>query len=363
MTVIIFIIVLAVLIFAHELGHFLTAKATGMKVDEFAIGFPPKVFSFTKGETTYSLNAIPFGGYVKIPGEDYEEAALKPEESDRLFYNKPKWAQVLVLVSGVLFNVIFAWILISIGFMAGLPSSASQENSFEITDPKPLITAVVPGSPAQEAGLKAGDEIVSIVSDGETLRNIESIDRVQESIRNADEELMINVLRGEEEIKVDLLPEEGVVDGKRAIGVGLDMVGIARLPAHQALWEGAKTTVFMTGAVAVGLWNFIADAVTGTADLSQVAGPVGIATLVGDASRLGFVYLLSFTAIISIHLAIINLVPFPALDGGRLLFVIIEKIKGSPIKPKIANALNVVGFSLLILLMIVITVSDIWKLF
>lgn len=363
MTVIIFIIVLAVLIFAHELGHFLVAKAVGMKVDEFALGFPPKIFSFKKGETTYALNAIPFGGYVKIPGEDYEEAAKQTDDSERLFYNKPKWAQALVLVSGVVFNIILAWMLISIGFMSGLPSSASTSASYDVSDPKLLITAVLPGSPAEEAELKAGDEIVGLEAGGVEDDEIDSVEEAQAIIRSAEEELLITVRRDEDLITASIIPEEGVVEGHRAIGVGLDMVGIAQLPFFQALWEGGRTTIEFTEAVAVGLWNFIADAFTGAADFSQVAGPIGIAGLVGDASRLGFVYLLSFTAIISIHLAVINLVPFPALDGGRLLFVLIEKIKGSPINPKVANTLNVVGFSLLILLMIVVTVSDVFKLF
>lgn len=362
MTVIIFIVVLAVLIFAHELGHFLVAKVTGMRVDEFALGFPPKIFSFKWGETTYSLNLIPFGGYVKIPGEDYEESALKLEESDRLFYNKPKWAQVAVLVSGVAFNIILAWLLISVGFMTGLPTSASSDAGFDVEDPRLLITSVLPDSPAEDAELKTGDEILSLISDGQTFSEIEDIERVQDIIANSEDELVLGILRGDEFLEKGVLPEEGVVDGKTAIGVGLDMVGIAKLAPHRALVEGARTTVSMTGAITVGLWNFIADAFSGGADLSQVAGPVGIATLVGDASRLGFVYLMSFTAIISIHLAVINLVPFPALDGGRLLFVLIEKLKGSPIKPKIANALNVVGFAILILLMIVVTVSDVFKL-
>lgn len=363
MTVVIFIIVLAVLIFAHELGHFIVAKSLGMKVDEFALGFPPKIFSFKAGETTYSLNAVPFGGYVKIPGEDYEEAAEQAEDNDRLFYNKPKWAQALVLVSGVVFNIILAWILISVGFMSGLPSSASSSASYDISDPRLLITAVLPGSPAEEAELKAGDEIVSLRAGEIEVSEVGSVEEAQAIIKGAEGELLITVIRDESLVTATLVPEEGVIEGQRAIGVGLDMVGIAQLPFFQALWEGGKTTVEFTGAVAVGLWNFVADAFTGEADFSQVAGPIGIAGLVGDASRLGFVYLLSFTAIISIHLAVINLVPFPALDGGRLLFVLIEKIKGSPIKPKIANTLNVVGFSLLILLMIVVTVSDVFKLF
>jgi len=170
-------------------------------------------------------------------------------------------------------------------------------------------------------------------------------------------------VRGEEAGTVEVLPEEGIVEDGRAIGVALDVVGTLQLPTHLAVYEGAKLTTSLTKLTAVGLYGFVVDAFSGDADLKNITGPVGIVGLVGDASALGFVYLLSFTAFISINLAIINLLPIPALDGGRILFVVIEAIKGSAIKPKVGNMLNTIGFALLIILMVVVTFNDIIRLF
>lgn len=359
MTIIIFIIVLAVLIFVHELGHFLFAKWSGMRVDEFAIGFPPRLFSKQVGETRYSLNLIPFGGYVKIPGEDYTEAMEEGGEDPKLFFNKPKWQQAVVLFAGVLFNLLLAWILISIGFMSGLPSSASIETDYEVRNPEIVLVSVLPNTPAEEAGLKPGDALLSIASESANISKPFEVEEVQNFIRETEGPLEVTFDRGGEVETVSVSPEEGIISEGRAFGVNLDKVGVAKLGFFQSLWEGAKLTISLTGRVVIGLWGLLTDAFVGDADLANVAGPIGIAGLVGDASRLGFVYLLSFTAFISINLVILNLIPFPALDGGRLLFVLIEKIKGSPINPKIANTLNVIGFALLILLMVVVTVNDV----
>ncbi len=374
MSIIIFIIVLAVLILVHELGHFIFAKKTGMLVEEFSIGFPPRIFSFRKGETKYSLGLIPLGGYVKIFGEDYADP--KPavgqekkdnENFDRRFTSKSKLAQALVLVAGVSFNLLLAWLLLSIGFMSGMPVSVGQFE-FEgetINNPELVLVGVLANSPASEAGLQTGDIILSLgVSKSESVQDFENSAVATDFIAShGDQEMEVLYKRGSETFLISLTPEEGIIEDKFAIGVSLDVTGTIQFLPHRALWEGLKMTIAFTTATAVGLFGFLVSAVTGQADLSQISGPVGIVSLVGDAFQFGFVYLLGFTAIISINLAIINLLPIPALDGGRLLFVAIEAIKGSSIKPKVANALNLIGFAFLILLMLVITASDVFKLF
>lgn len=348
MTVIIFLIVLAVLIFVHELGHFISARACGIKVSEFAVGFGPRLLKWTKGETTYSLNIIPFGGYVKIFGENPDEESINGPESSRSFVNKPKWQQIMVLAAGVFFNLIFAWIIISLAFVSGVPASIDSypQYSDRMENPRIVITYVEPGSPAEKAGVKAGEEI----------SGFSSVEDVQKYINeSSDKGVKIN---GRE-----IVATQGIVEGKYAIGIAMDKVSTLQLPLHLAIFEGAKFTVHMTKAVAVGIYDLVGGMFKGTSSLSSVTGPIGIAGLVGDAASLGFTYLLLFTALISINLGVLNLVPFPALDGGRILFVLIEAVIRRPIKPVVANAINALGFSLLILLMIVVTYRDVVKLF
>lgn len=371
MSIIIFLIVLIVLILVHELGHFLVAKASGIRVDEFGLGFPPRIVGVKYGETLYSLNWIPFGGFVKIFGEDPNEDSIAGPSASRSLVNKPKWIQVLVLIAGISFNVIFAWLLISAGFMSGLPSSVGAYPNAHFTDAKVVITNVLAGSPAEKAHLKSGDAIVSMTTgvgaDAKVL-NVGSgstdVVAVQKFIADsADKPIKIEIAEGAVKSEIIATPIVGIIGGKAALGIGLDAVGTLRLPIHQALYQGAILTWDLTKSITVGLVTFLKNLVIAKADLAQVTGPIGIVGLVGDAANLGFIYLLSFTAFISINLAVINILPFPALDGGRILFVIIEAIKRSPIKPKVANAFNTVGFALLILLMLVITFHDILKIF
>ncbi|MDQ3014527.1 MAG: RIP metalloprotease RseP [bacterium] len=362
MTIIIFIIVLAALVFVHELGHFLAAKWSGIRVDEFGLGFPPKIWSTKRGETTYSLNAIPFGGFVKIFGENPDDESIGGPDKERSFFNKPKRIQALVLVAGVTFNILFAWLLLSLGFIVGMPVPEGYSGSTQVQNAELTVTAISAGSPAEKAGLEAGDKLISLQSGTEKAEQLNP-EKVQSFVGNKqDKPVIVTYQRGEETKTVEVIPLAGIVSDRAAIGVGLEQLGTLRLPIHKAFYEGAKMTWYLVKATAVGLSQFLFQAITGRANFADVTGPIGIAGMVGDATRLGIVYLLSFTAFISINLAVINLIPFPALDGGRLLFVLIEKIKGSPISPKFANVFNAVGFALLLLLMLAVTFQDIIKL-
>lgn len=364
MSIIIFIIVLAVLILVHELGHFLVAKKAGVKVPEFGLGFPPRIFGIKKGETEYTLNWIPFGGFVKIVGENADEEIAK-EDALRSLTSKPRQVQAAIIAAGVLFNFLFAWAVFSAGFMIGLPSSAETTPlSAFVTEPKLTVTSVLSGAPAEQAGLKAGDILLALTSKNDALQNISRASEAQAFIASYGKEPVgFLYKRGNSEPAfLSIVPKEGIVPEKPAIGITMDVVGIARLNPLSAVWEGGLVTTHLIGNVAVGFFEFIKSIANGTANVKEIAGPVGIAGLVGQAEALGFIHLMMFMAFISVNLGVINLIPFPALDGGRLLFLAIEAIKRSPINPRVSALANTIGFALLLLLMFVVTYNDIARL-
>ncbi|MEX0931082.1 MAG: site-2 protease family protein [Candidatus Paceibacterota bacterium] len=361
MSILIFFVVLFVLILVHELGHFIVAKKTGMRVDEFGIGFPPKLFGITRGETEYSLNALPIGGFVRIFGEDGTNETSGQSEG-RAFSHKSKWAQAAVLIAGVTMNVIFAWVLLVAVLMMGVPTAVDEATASN--ESKLIITEVLTESPADTAKIPAGAEIVSLHSDGETVESLTPSAFTAFTTEHADDEMTLTYRAGGEEIAVQLSPETGIIssnESQPAIGVALSLVDTVRYPIHTAIYEATVVTVTALGAITVGITNLLVDAFTLDADLSQVAGPVGIVGLVGDAAEFGFASLLMFTAIISLNLAVINMLPFPALDGGRLLFVAYEAITRRQINPVWAGRANMVGFALLILLMVAVTYNDILR--
>jgi regulator of sigma E protease len=366
MSIIIFIAVLVLLILVHELGHFLAAKYFNIKAEEFGIGFPPRLKTlFWWGETRFTLNAIPFGGFVKIFGEDPTEESIEGPDKERSFVNKNRAVQAVVLFSGVFFNALLAVLFIFFAFYMGIPVSEGTYDSKYIEDSKVTVMSVLEDSPAYLAGLEIRDEILSVKdAQGEEMAINGNDDLTFFLSTRGDEDITIYYERDGVENEVTVVAQEGLIeDGVPAIGVGVVAVGLANFPIHVALLESVKHSIDLVALITVELSMFIVNIFTGSADFSEIAGPVGIVGLVGDAWDVGFAYLLYFTAVISLHLAVINLLPFPALDGGRLLFVGIESVTRRAIKPQIANALNGLGFNLLILLMIVVTLNDFSRLF
>jgi regulator of sigma E protease len=363
MTFILFVLILLVLIFVHELGHFLAAKSSKIKVHEFALGFSPKIWKKKKGETEYSLGVVPFGGYVRIHGENPEDVGENDPDKDRALNHKPWYIQAWVLVAGVVFNIIFAWLLISFSFMSGYPTVVDEGNNLRVEDPQVVIVAVQEDSPADEAGIKTGDVLVSI-EDGHNLQEAESVEDIRNFIAESSSQatLHLKVKRSGEELFIPVKAKEGIIEGRPAIGISMNIVGVVKYGFFDAFIKGAETTYRVTVETAKGLGKLIKDAVTGKAELSSVTGPVGIAGMVGDARQFGFVYLLGFTALISINLAVINMIPFPALDGGRLLIVIIEAISRKKVPMKLQGWINGIGFLLLMILMVLVTIGDVGKL-
>jgi regulator of sigma E protease len=365
MNILIFIIVLGVLVFVHELGHFLFAKLFRIRVDEFGFGYPPRIkkLGSWKG-TDLTLNWIPFGGFVKIFGEsDTGEALTKKEQQESLVY-KPWWQQLLVLLGGILFNVVFAWLLFAGIYMAGVDISTSQAPAgYTFQESELQISYVAPESPAQEAGLMPGDivkeyyfqEEVVTVTDEST----EDFSMFVDAAGQRDDVVGVVVDRNGRIKSFSVSPELGLVAGRYGIGVAIDRVGFLKLPLGQALVHSARTTAGNFAAVTRGF----VDLITGQLSVNNLSGPVGIASQVGQVAQSGFVYLMVFTAMLSLNLAVLNLVPFPALDGGRILIVLIEATIRKRLPAKTIGWVNAAGFMILLLLMLLITVQDVVHLF
>lgn len=372
MSILIFIVVIVALIVVHEFGHFVVAKLSGMRVDEFGLGYPPRAMVIAKmGETLYTLNWLPFGGFVKIFGEDPSTTTAQTRlatgqvADPRAFSSKNRFLQALVLVAGVAMNLLFAYVLITGALIAGTPRALSDSEVAGAHDVQLAVANVLPGSPAAQAGLLPRDVILS-AEDGHNMLSETTQTEFTKFVSAGDNRTITLSVRhpdGKEEV-LFARPVTGLISSdlsRPVIGVELATIGVIPLSFGSSIIEGANLTWGATVLTAQGLWHFFYGIFTLSADLSQVAGPVGIAGVVGSASMQGFGYLFSIMAIISINLALINLIPIPALDGGRLLFVIIESIIRRPIKASVAQALNGIGFLFLILLMLVVTAHDIFK--
>lgn len=371
-TLLLFIVVLGLLVFVHELGHFAVARFHGVKADEFGFGFPPRLFGFWKDETAgryrfvwggrdvvsqntvYSINWIPLGGFVKIKGED---GRGRPEADS--FAVRHPLVRIQILVAGVVMNFLLAWLLIAWTLTLGFPRAVDPEATLPAGQtPRIQISQVMSGSPAEAMGLKMGDVILRL--DG---REMASVPETQAYIAaNKGEEIAFKVERNGEAVLLSGTPRLETPEGEGALGVALNATVIVRYGWGEALLEGARETYHLTGAMLTGVGRLLAGLVGGEREsLQDVAGPLGIAYLTKEVSTLGLAYLLFFAAILSINLGIINILPFPALDGGRVLFVLIEMVKGGPVSHRVEGWFHQLGFLFLLVLMILVTVHDFGK--
>lgn len=355
-TFLIFLIVIAALVLSHEFGHFIVAKMKGVRVDEFGFGFPPRIAGIRFGETLYSLNLLPFGGFVRIYGED----ATEESDDARNFSSRSIGVRFLIIVAGIGMNMLLAWVLFTVGHLVGLPTAVDEatENARNIAV---QIVEVSAGSPAAEAGILPGDAIRALHTGAGEVR-VTDIDEVQTFINaHRGEEITMRITRGREELMPIVIPRVNPPNGEGALGIAMVKTAIVSAPWYLAPWEGLKTTLRTTAAVASGLLLFFSNLIVGTV-MGDIAGPVGIAQIAGQAGRLGLIYVLQLTAMLSINLAILNLLLIPALDGGRIFFLLIEKIRGVPVSARISQLTHMLGFVALIALMLLITYRDVAKL-
>ncbi|MEF3692329.1 MAG: RIP metalloprotease RseP [Candidatus Moraniibacteriota bacterium] len=368
-TALIFILILGVLIFVHELGHFLVAIRNGIKADEFGFGFPPRIVGAVKNDktgkyeivwgekevksknTVFSLNWIPLGGFVKIKGED---GGTLDKDS---FATKSAWARIKVLAAGVTMNFILAWFLLSIVFILGAPEAIEDDK--KVKDAKVQISQVIDDSPAKEMGLAVGDQVIKICDGKNICRTIGKVEEMQSFINERKgEKLIFTIKRGDEIKELEGMPRKEYPGDQGSLGVSLARTALVQYPWYEAIGKGLTAVFDMIVLILVTLGALIGKLFTGGKPAMDVAGPIGIAIMTKQVSALGLTYLLQFTAALSINLGIINILPFPALDGGRILFILIEKIKGSPINQKFEQMANSIGFALLLLLMVVVTFRD-----
>jgi regulator of sigma E protease len=349
------------LLVLHELGHFVIAKRFGVKVEEFGIGYPPRLFGKKFGETLYSLNLLPFGAFVRIPGEDGEEKSL---DDPRSFNSQSVLKRACILLGGVVSFWIIAAILLSIAFGMGMPQVISDDETGNLVNPRVQILAVSPGSPAESAGLRAGDSIKSFSFSGSQFF-INKVKEVQEfTDLHKGQEVMVTVERGKEIVEVSLVPRTDSPADEGAMGIALSRTADKSYSFWQAPIKGIEATFEVTGAVIVG-WGGVLNSLfsgNGMPKGVQFVGPIGIGSLVAQAAQVGFAYFLQFIAMISIYLAVFNILPIPSLDGGKLVFLLIEKLKGKPVSPKVEQAVTGAVFGVLILLMIFVTAKDIIRL-
>ncbi len=357
MTALIFIIVLSILVFVHELGHFVMAKRAGMKVEEFGFGFPPRIFGIKRGGTTYSINWIPFGGFVKIMGEDGDN-----RNDPQSFGAKSLWSRTGVILAGVVMNFLFAVALLiivnSVGLRVGLDN---QPQSASVKDIKVQIIQVTAGSPAEKAGLKVLDEIVELKTADQDLQATD-VPAVQAFIAgHKGQEIAMTLSNGNSLRTISVVPRIDPPAGEGALGIAMTKTGIVKYSLPVAFIKGFQYAAVIFVNTLLGYAMIIKNIfMTGKPGV-EVSGPVGIASLTGQAARFGLIYLMQFMALISVNLAVLNVIPFPALDGGRFLFLIIEKIKGSPLSRRVEGTINSLGFIVLLALMLYITTKDILK--
>ncbi len=357
LTIFIAFISLMSLLILHEFGHFILAKRFGVKVEEFGIGYPPRLFGKRIGETIYSLNLLPFGAFVKIYGEE------KKIERERSFSQKPIWQRAFIVLGGVVSFWIISAILLSIVMSLGAPTAISDEENSGLINPRVQIASVSPDSPAEEANLEVGDTIKKLTINSQQL-TINKVKEVQEFTNlHKGEEMTLAIERGKEVFEVSLVPRVSPPAKEGAMGIALVRTAIKSYPWYKALFQGILATGNLTIAVIQGWILALGNLIKGLPTGVQLMGPVGIFSLFAQVSQLGVIYFLQFIATISIYIALFNILPIPALDGGKLLFLGIEAVRRKPVSQKIEQNITFAFFMILIVLMVLVTIKDIARLF
>ena len=358
LTILVFLLVLTVLVLIHELGHFFVAKKFGIKVGEFGFGLPPKAIGKKIGETIYSINWLPIGGFVKLYGEDeagggkfkVQSSKFKVWEKGRAFYARPWWQKFLVVFAGVFMNFVLASAIFSFLFAVvgvGVPQDKVQ------------ISQIIKGAPADLAGLKQGEII-------ERLNNIKITNTnqlVSETRKHLGEKIILLVKSDSELRFIEVTPRKTFPKDQGPLGIAISQpFEVKKYPLLQAPLIGTLEAFKLSGLIIGGIWTVIYQLVTTGIVPRDVAGPVGIAQLTGQFVQIGPFAVLSFVALLSLNLAILNVLPFPALDGGRLFFILIEAVTRRRVHPRFESLAHAIGMAILLALIALITFHDLTRL-
>lgn len=352
MTILIFILILSILIFVHEFGHFLMAKKTGVRVDEFGFGLPPRLFGKKIGETLYSLNLIPLGGFVKLYGEEYHEIKNK-SIAKRAFINKRPWQKILIVIGGVIGNFLLGWVIISFLFTQGIPVPTN----------KITIDTISKSSPAIISGLKEGDEVIKLVANGSSFNLANAEDLTTLTKKYAGIPVSLFVKRNNKFITVNIVPRKKPPVNEGPLGISISSYIIKKYNWYQAPIYGLIESFGIVKTIVVELSKTLYQLITFQKVKVEVAGPIGIAKFVGSAIKVGTNNVFELLALLSFNLGVINIFPFPALDGGRLVFVLYEWITNKNINKNFEKYVNAIGLFILLSLGILISIKDVLNLF
>jgi len=349
--IIVFIIVLSVLVLAHELGHFWVARWAGIAVEEFGIGYPPRIWQRKRGGIIYSINLLPLGGFVRLKGE------FGDSDAAGAFNRASVWKRIAVVVAGVVMNVVLAWVILFGAFLVGFSPLTQDVTTYpgaKLTQSDVIVMDVMPGTPAATAGLQAGDRVKQI----DTVTVARAADLSQFTSTHQGAAVVVSLERDGVGQQLNLK-----LDGpaESPLGIALGEAVVVRLPFWQSIRAATNEVVSIFGSI----WGALGDLARGLfsaggSELAgDVAGPVGIYRITALAASIGPMAVVSLLILFSINLAIINILPFPALDGGRLLFLLIEAVRGKRIiHERVEAAINTFGFILLLLVIILLTYRD-----
>lgn len=345
-TLALFLVVFTLIIAVHEFGHYITARLLGMKVLEFAFGFPPRAVGVRHAEIDYTVNWIPFGGFVRILGQDDFSIKQEGEGDPRAFTSKPWWAQAIVLVAGVTMNFILALVVLTAAFALGTTGPTGEVRVLEVS----------PGSPAEVAGFQKGDIVVSV--DGRKVTTTREL--ISYTRSKAEHEIFLEVTRNGRPLpRITATPRSEPPEGQGPLGIKIEEV---QGPVAVALPAAFGQATALTGEVVQQIAELPGQLVRGRSGgpaAPEVTGPIGIFQVTGQVAELGLPTVLKLVGVLSVNLGVLNIVPFPGLDGGRLLFVLIAGIFKKRFSPQVEAAIHAAGFVLLLALLVVVSISDI----